>query len=377
MKPIFWLFCTVIDNFGDIGVSWRLANEIQKRFNAEVHLWLDNPAALHTIVPKPNQYPIHLHTWQEKHNIHYQSLSLPHVIIETFACTLPENVLNLIKTHSIIWLNWEYLSAEDWAVRSHAMLSLQHNGSAKYFWQMGFTENTGGLLREANYTRQHQHSSNIHTHHTHHTLRFYLFGYHSPIWAKWFECWQECNQTIEIQLSGTQIIHSLKNSQWLPEKALIDHPQYHKGCLKLTHLPFVPQEEFDKLLWSNDILFIRGEDSFVRAQYTGKPFFWHIYPQQQLIHLEKLHAFWQRTPIYQQPNPIQTAFHALSEELNGGTQLSNEKRIHHWQTLFQHLTQWQQLSQQWQNNLLQQTDAVTRLKEWLSSQGFFSKSSSD
>lgn len=56
-------------------------------------------------------------------------------------------------------------------------------------------------------------------------------------------------------------------------------------------LPFVRQEEYDQLLWSCDFNAVRGEDSFVRAQWAGRPMLWHIYQQDEDIHLDKLDAF--------------------------------------------------------------------------------------
>ena len=56
-------------------------------------------------------------------------------------------------------------------------------------------------------------------------------------------------------------------------------------------LPFLPQSRFDRLLWACDVNFVRGEDSFVRAQWAGRPFVWQIYPQAEDAHLVKLEAF--------------------------------------------------------------------------------------
>ena len=53
----------------------------------------------------------------------------------------------------------------------------------------------------------------------------------------------------------------------------------------------MPQDDFDRLLWRCDINFVRGEDSFLRAQWAGQPFVWQIYPQQEQAHLDKLDAF--------------------------------------------------------------------------------------
>jgi hypothetical protein len=55
-------------------------------------------------------------------------------------------------------------------------------------------------------------------------------------------------------------------------------------------VPFVSQDDYDRLLWLADLNFVRGEDSFVRAQWAEQPFVWQIYPQADNAHLEKLDA---------------------------------------------------------------------------------------
>ncbi|MCL6468756.1 MAG: elongation factor P maturation arginine rhamnosyltransferase EarP, partial [Ralstonia sp.] len=67
--------------------------------------------------------------------------------------------------------------------------------------------------------------------------------------------------------------------------------RWARGNLSVAVVPFVPQEHYDPLLWACDINFVRGEDSFVRAQWALKPFVWHIYPQSDDVHLAKLDAF--------------------------------------------------------------------------------------
>ena len=67
-----------------------------------------------------------------------------------------------------------------------------------------------------------------------------------------------------------------------------------RGALTVRVLPFVAQPDYDRLLWACDLNFVRGEDSFVRAQWAGKPFVWHIYPQDKDLHHKKLRAFLQR-----------------------------------------------------------------------------------
>jgi uncharacterized repeat protein (TIGR03837 family) len=67
-----------------------------------------------------------------------------------------------------------------------------------------------------------------------------------------------------------------------------------RGALSLRVLPFVPQPDYDRLLWACDLNFVRGEDSFVRAQWADRPFIWHIYPQEENLHHKKLRAFLDR-----------------------------------------------------------------------------------
>ena len=344
-----WLFCTVIDNFGDIGVSWRLAQQLSQRLGWQVHLWLDDDVALRALVlDVPPTFPaihqhIHLHHWQEGKDVaDIDQLILPDVVIETFACHLPNNVLHMIEQHHPIWLNWEYLSAEDWAVRTHLMPSLQHNGSEKYFWQMGFVPQSGGLLREIDYrVPSIPKSSNI---------QIFAFTYASAVWSQWAQTLSQQNYSITLRCAGKPLQECL-NVQKV-------------GNLNIIWQSFVPQNQFDTLLYPSDINIIRGEDSFVRAQYAGKPFFWHIYPQENQAHADKLEAFWS---LFWQNGAtnIMQAHQALSAELNGLTQLSQHDRNQHWATLIKHWDDWYKQTQAWQAYLFNQDDAITRLAKWL------------
>ena len=359
-----WLFCTVIDNFGDIGVSWRLAQELRQRLGWQVHLWLDNLAALQAIAPDaPAALPcahqgIQLHAWQEAQHADLDNAPAPDLVMETFACALPPNVHAIIQTHRPVWLNWEYLSAEDWAIRTHAMPSLQANGCEKYFWQMGFVPESGGLLREADYVeqmdafkqRQPENTPSLKTA----ALHIFAFGYASDIWQKWAAALAEQEREIVLHCAGKPLQTSL--SAW----------GNVSGSLKIINQNFVPQAQFDRALWAADVLIVRGEDSFVRAQLAGKPFFWHIYPQAEAAHLDKLNAFWHTHHQHAAPTAaVQHAHQALSNELNGAADLTHPQRRQHWHTLLDHLADWQHSARAWQQYLLSQSDAVSRLHDWL------------
>ena len=359
-----WLFCTVIDNFGDIGVSWRLAQELRQRLGWQVHLWLDNLAALQAIAPDaPAALPcahqgIQLHAWQEAQHADLDNAPAPDLVMETFACALPPNVHAIIQTHRPVWLNWEYLSAEDWAIRTHTMPSLQANGCEKYFWQMGFVPESGGLLREADYVeqmdafkqRQPENTPSLKTA----ALHIFAFGYASDIWQKWAAALAEQEREIVLHCAGKPLQTSL--SAW----------GNVSGSLKIINQNFVPQAQFDRALWAADVLIVRGEASFVRAQLAGKPFFWHIYPQAEAAHLDKLAAFWHTHHRHAAPTAaVQHAHQALSNELNGAADLTHPQRRQHWHTLLDHLADWQHSARAWQQYLLSQSDAVSRLHDWL------------
>ena len=81
----------------------------------------------------------------------------------------------------------------------------------------------------------------------------------------------------------------------IPEGPLLPRARAFAGnALEVRPLPFLAQSRYDELLWSCDINFVRGEDSFVRAQWAAKPLAWHIYPQQERAHERKLDAFLNR-----------------------------------------------------------------------------------
>ena len=85
----------------------------------------------------------------------------------------------------------------------------------------------------------------------------------------------------------------------------VPHPgqPFRRGRLSLHAIPFVAQDDYDRLLWLSTVNFVRGEDSFVRAQWAARPFVWHIYPQAEGAHWRKLDAFVDRYVAGLAPEP--------------------------------------------------------------------------
>jgi uncharacterized repeat protein (TIGR03837 family) len=90
-----------------------------------------------------------------------------------------------------------------------------------------------------------------------------------------------------------------------------------RGSLLLAAVPFIAQDEYDRRLWSCDLNFVRGEDSFVRAQWAARPFVWNIYPQDALAHRAKLDAFLGRY-CAGLPAPLATAVRGFWQAFDAG-----------------------------------------------------------
>ena len=110
--------------------------------------------------------------------------------------------------------------------------------------------------------------------------------------------------------------------------------------MRVQVLPFVSQEDYDRLLWSCDFNAVRGEDSFVRALWAGKPLLWHIYQQADDAHLQKLEAFVQLY-LEQMPDEPAQALRTFWQAWNTGEELALS-----WQAL---QAQWPQVQRHARN----------------------------
>ena len=296
-RPTRWdIFCRVIDNFGDIGVSWRLARQLATEHGLTVRLWVDHMASLRALCPRVNaaasrQMAEGVEIFQLADE---SGFSRPaDVVIESFGCGLPERYVAAMAAHKTkpLWIVLEYLSAESW-VREHHGLPSPHPTLKvpRYFFFPGFTEGTGGVLREVDLLQRRDAfdaparqawwrrmgSEDVPPG----ALTLSLFAYpHAPY-----------RGLLEACAGGDTLVVAAVPEGPLAAQVRKDFST-GAGNLELRYLPFVPQPEYDELLWACDINFVRGEDSFVRAQWARQPFVWHIYPQAERAHEVKLDAF--------------------------------------------------------------------------------------
>lgn len=265
------IFCRVVDNFGDIGVTWRLARQLSHEYDVRARLFVDDLASFQRIAADASSSAVQVFSWPQVD----AGAEPADVVIEAFACTLPASYVESMAARRTkpVWINLEYLSAETWVGESHLLPSPHPTlPLTKFFFFPGFDKRSGGLTRERSLLAARD--AFLATHRQT-ELSVFLFAYANTATGALID---------EIDASAMRIA--------IPEgtPAVADA----KDHANVTILPFVPQTAFDQLLWRHDVLFVRGEDSFVRAQWAGKPFVWHIYPQADDAHWTKLNAFLDR-----------------------------------------------------------------------------------
>lgn len=297
------IFCRVVDNYGDAGVCARLARQLATGYGLDVCLWINRPEVLARLWPevdagKAAQYVhgVYLQRWCDD--------SLPRtgvdVVIEAFACDLPAPAVAAMASadKSPLWMNLEYLSAEDWVEGSHGLWSVDAaTGLRKVFFFPGFTPSTGGLLREQDLEDRRQAFLG-------HEREAFLQSLGAPMNAK-------AHYASVLAYPDAPVadwLASLVNGHepWvclIPEgdawpaaaavcgSALQAGQPIQHGQLTVLGVPFLSQDDYDRLLWSCDINAVRGEDSFVRAQWAGRPLLWQPYRQAEALHETKLEAF--------------------------------------------------------------------------------------
>jgi uncharacterized repeat protein (TIGR03837 family) len=344
------IFCRVVDNFGDVGVTWRLAHQLANEFNVATRLFVDDLATLAKLVPELDSLQraqtlslVDVHQWPDEAATFVPAAC----VIEAFQCTLPTGYVNAMALQSIapVWLNLDYLSAEPW-VAEHHLLPSPHPQLAltKYFFFPGFEAGTGGLLREQDlFLRRDSGRQSRNTA----ELRVIIFAYSNRAMSE---------LVAAMQSSASPTILTLPEGK-LADQYLQSNADKKTGALEINIQPFVPQAEFDELLWSNDICIVRGEDSFVRAQWAAKPFVWHIYPQSDGAHWNKLTAFLDRYCIGLEVD-VEAAVRELWRAWNAedGPAITAA-----WQGFTAHQVALESHARYWADKLAKQADLATNL----------------
>lgn len=274
-KGTLWIIVRVIDNLGDAGFSLRLALALQ-RMGYVIWLWTDRPQVFEQLLGtewraglEVREIPLDssLNTWLGEERL--DNSPTPKAVLEPFGTSRDHTntgrfsiaLQNLYP--GLPWLLVDYLSAETWIEDFHLKDSISpSNGYKQTFFYPGFTPRTGGLIHSDCTPVSAPPNSD-----TPPLKRVFLMCYGSaPIQAM-------------VESAPTNVLFNMAGDGTTPTTKGIDR------------LPFVKMTDFDQLLANHDFLFVRGEDSFVRAQLLGKPMVWHVYPTPDGAHWSKLKAF--------------------------------------------------------------------------------------
>ncbi|OWQ45828.1 hypothetical protein CDL60_18395 [Roseateles noduli] len=306
-RPTWDIFCRVIDNYGDLGVCLRLARDLAQR-GAQVRLWSDDLSPLAWMQPTPVEGLACL-PWADS------ARAAPgDVVVETFGCDLPETFVAAMAARAVkpAWINLEYLSAESYVERSHGLKSPQFSGPGagleKRFFYPGFSDRTGGLLREPGLIE----AADAHVDHG---------------GGAWLAARGWAPAPGERVLSLFAYPHAplaafldALGPGWLlllcPGAPQQELPPLLRDGQRAIALPHLSQTDYDRLLWSCGLNLVRGEDSFVRAQWAGRPMLWQIYFQDDGAHGPKLEAFL-ALALASAPAPLRARWEALSRAWNG------------------------------------------------------------
>lgn len=376
--PLLWdVFCRVIDNFGDLGVCWRLSADLAARGHT-VRLWVDDASALEWMAPGAldGAWPgMQVLRWEQSQDTTYiANLPASDVWVEGFGCEIaPEFIAaRAYSTRSTgqfslrppVWINLEYLSAEPFVERSHGLPSPVMDGPAKgwtkHFFYPGFTARTGGLLREPNLLqRRHifaQDGRGV-AWLAQHGVDWVageqlvsLFCYEPAALPALLARLEALSTPTHLLVTAGRATAAVRNTV----QATAGAPGTGRGSrqLRITYLPTLTQDDFDHLLWVCDLNFVRGEDSVVRAIWAGKPLVWQIYPQEDAAHIPKLDAFLKMLGA----SPCLRAFHHAWNAEHAPTNAAPLPAIE--------LQSWSQTVQAARDHLLQMDDLATQVVQF-------------
>lgn len=298
------IFCRVVDNYGDIGVCWRLARRLAHGRGWDVRLWVDDLTSFARIqpgilpdLPRQQLAGIDIVHWSDFPD---PALAARDVVIEAFACDPPAPFLDSMRRAHPAWINLEYLSAESWVESCHGLPSQRPDGLVKHFFFPGFTNATGGLLREPGLSAERdalQASAQDQE----------VFLRSLGVAPELLSRRRAGARTVSLFCYPAAPVPALAEALAAdPRPSVLLAPEgvapgleaacAARGAPMVARLPFVAQPDFDRLLWCCDLNFVRGEDSFVRAAWAARPLVWQIYPQEENVHLEKLEAWLARYP---------------------------------------------------------------------------------
>lgn len=369
MKLHWDLFCSVIDNYGDIGICWRIARELVAEHGQKVRLWVDDLDSFQHIWPGVST-ELDVQFCEEVEIRHWvpnmPDVCPADVVVEAFACRVPDSFLQAmaVRSPTPVWINLEYFSAETWVQECHGQASPHPRFAlTQYFFIPGLGQGTGGvpggrgelaaLLDFQNDCAAVRGYWTVLQLSAEDALHISLFAYENAAVSGLVSALAQSSQASVLLVPEGRVLAQLADC--LDVQMLGAGASCQRGELEVRVLPFMPQDAYDRLLWAADINFVRGEDSFVRAQHAGKPMVWQPYVQDDGAHQNKLEAFL-RVYANELTSDAKTALLAVWRGWNSG---GTSPEI--WQTWLAHMPEYREHALRWAAKLQTKPNLVEEL----------------
>ena len=377
------IFCEIIDNFGDIGVVYRISKELKKIFqNVRIRIVLNRLEEFKAINKKVKDTD-----YQEidglicvtekyvKENI--ETFGVSDVFIEAFGCNVPEEYVKAAKENSKLWINLEYLSGEKWIEDFHLCESLIDSKTLKkIFFMPGFSEKSGGVIIDSGFLERMKYGKEN----------------RDEVFKKYFKDFDLKDKFIGTVFSYEKnfenLLETLKNyeketvlllmgektqksfSEILKKNLTEDYGNIVKyGKITMIYSDFFSQEEYEEIISASDFNFTRGEDSFVRGIILGKPFMWHIYLQEEKAHMDKIKAFTERfkesVEVSEEEKNIIESYCNLLEDYNDRDKNSLEKGKEDFRIFFEKFQEIDRICEKYSKFLLEKCNLVKKLYKYI------------
>ena len=276
------IFCQVIDNYGDVGVAYRLAREFKRVYpNKKLRFVINQIEELNLIRKSEN---IEVILYKDISKIENSA----DLIIESFGCEIPKEYMDKALKNAKLIINLEYFSAEKWVDDFHLQESFLGGNLKKYFFIPGLSEKSGGILLDNEFLER---KKKVEANKEYYLEKFGIKEKYDLIGSV-FSYEKNFDSLIEeLKKLNKKVILLI-----LSEKTQKNFIKYFDNGnnydkIKFVKLPFFTYDKYEELLALCDFNLVRGEDSFVRALLLGKPFLWHIYSQDENTHIKKLESF--------------------------------------------------------------------------------------
>ncbi|MGI5097495.1 elongation factor P maturation arginine rhamnosyltransferase EarP [Treponema socranskii] len=300
------ILCKVVDNYGDVGFAYRLAHALSSLDgNVRIRFVIDDLASFALLAPGIDSHAAvqQYENWTvfdwNAADVCTASFSkaMPEIVLQCFQCPYPEWLEALLfdkkNTAVVHVVNIDYLTAEDYAEEFHCLKSLTRSSRVqKVNFMPGFTSKTGGLIldRKPAYVPAKKNPDEF---------SVLIFGYvrdYAPVVGTLSAFKRERRK------EGERFSLCAYAAAGQGQDAFMKTHADSFAHFAAKRLPFLPQSEWDDLLYTMDTLFIRGEDSLSRACLSGIPFVWQAYPQEDDYQLVKVEALLHRIKYFFPPD---------------------------------------------------------------------------